>query len=93
MTAKNRFKKVVPLARRFGAALVVGCIDDDKQQAQAVTPAGASWRWRSGRSSCSQKKYGVEPEDIIFDPLVFRSAPATKNYNRLRHRGPSKASV
>ena len=34
---EDRFKKVVPLARRFGAALVVGCIDDDKQQAQAVT--------------------------------------------------------
>ena len=36
---EDRFKKVVPLARRFGAALVVGCIDDDKQQAQAVTRA------------------------------------------------------
>src|SRR5207245_7111623 len=29
---EERFQKVVPLARRFGAALVVGCIDEDKQQ-------------------------------------------------------------
>ena len=34
---EERFQAVVPLARRFGAALVVGCIDDDKEQAQAVT--------------------------------------------------------
>ena len=26
---------MVPLARQFGAALVVGCIDEDAQQAQA----------------------------------------------------------
>ena len=34
---EERFERVVPLARRYGAALVVGCIDEDKQQAQAVT--------------------------------------------------------
>src|SRR5208282_3328484 len=67
---EDRFNKVVPLARRFGAALVVGCIDDDKQQAQAVTRnrklqvAQRSFKLLTG-------KYGVEPEDIIFDPLVF----------------------
>ncbi len=30
---EERFQKVVPLARTFGAALVVGCIDEDKAQA------------------------------------------------------------
>src|SRR5216683_1066252 len=34
---EERFQLVVPLARRYGAALVVGCIDEDKQQAQAIT--------------------------------------------------------
>ena len=34
---EERFEKVVPLARSYGAALVVGCIDEDKAQAQAVT--------------------------------------------------------
>src|SRR5579863_8147294 len=36
---EERFQRVVPLARRYGAALVVGCIDEDKQQAQAITRA------------------------------------------------------
>ena len=34
---EERFEAVVPLAQSFGAALVVGCIDDDKDQAQAIT--------------------------------------------------------
>ena len=76
---EERFKKVVPLARRFGAALVVGCIDEDKQQAQAVT--------RERKLQVAQRsfkllteKYGVEPEDIIFDPLVFPVGTGDKNY-------------
>jgi len=76
---EERFKKVVPLARRFGAALVVGCIDEDKQQAQAVT--------RERKLQIAQRsfkllteKYGVEPEDIIFDPLVFPVGTGDKNY-------------
>ena len=76
---EDRFRKVVPLARRFGAALVVGCIDDDKQQAQAVTRerklqvAERSFRLLT-------EKYGVQPEDIIFDPLVFPVGTGDKNY-------------
>ena len=76
---EERFKKVVPMARRFGAALVVGCIDEDKQQAQAVT--------RERKLQVAQRsfkllteKYGVEPEDIIFDPLVFPVGTGDKNY-------------
>src|SRR6202035_4001970 len=76
---EDRFKKVVPLARRFGAALVVGCIDDNKKQAQAVT--------RQRKLEVAQRsfkllteKYGVEPEDIIFDPLVFPVGTGDKNY-------------
>src|SRR5271166_2687431 len=76
---EDRFQKVVPLALRFGAALVVGCIDDDKQQAQAVT--------RQRKLQVAQRsfkllteKYGVEPEDIIFDPLVFPVGTGDKNY-------------
>ena len=76
---EERFKKVVPLARRFGAALVVGCIDEDKQQAQAVT--------RERKLQVAQRsfqllteKYGVEPEDIVFDPLIFPVGTGDKNY-------------
>ncbi len=45
---EERFEKVVPLARRFGAALVVGCIDEWAWP----SPGSASWRWPSAPSSC-----------------------------------------
>ena len=74
-----RFQAVVPLARRYGAALVVGCIDEDKEQAQAVT--------RQRKLEVAQRsfqilteKYGVAPEDIIFDPLVFPAGTGDRNY-------------
>jgi 5-methyltetrahydrofolate--homocysteine methyltransferase len=76
---EERFHNVVPLARRFGAALVVGCIDEDKQQAQAVT--------RQRKLQIAQRshellttKYGVPAEDIIFDALVFPVGTGDKNY-------------
>ena len=34
---EERFEQVVPLARRFGAALVVGCIDEDPEDGMATT--------------------------------------------------------
>ena len=74
-----RFQAVVPLARRYGAALVVGCIDEDKEQAQAIT--------RERKLEVAQRsfrilteKYGVPPEDIIFDPLVFPAGTGDRNY-------------
>src|SRR5262249_36233872 len=33
----EKFERVTPLARKYGAALIVGCIDEDKLQAQAIT--------------------------------------------------------
>ena len=74
-----RFQAVVPLAQRYGAALVVGCIDDDKQQAQAIT--------RERKLEIAQRshkllteKYNVREEDIIFDPLVFPAGTGDENY-------------
>ena len=74
-----RFQAVIPLAQRFGAALVVGCIDDDKEQAQAVT------RQRKLEVALRShqlltEKYGVPEEDIIFDPLVFPAGTGDANY-------------
>ncbi len=76
---EERFRRVVPLARRYGAALVVGCIDEDKQQAQAIT--------RQRKLAIAERsyellteQYGVEPEDIIFDPLVFPVGTGDRNY-------------
>jgi len=76
---EERFHRVVPMARRFGAALIVGCIDEDKQQAQAVTRA-RKLEIASRSFDLLTTKYGVEPEDIIFDALVFPVGTGDKNY-------------
>ena len=74
-----RFQAVVPLARSYGAALVVGCIDEDKQQAQAVTrERKLEVALRSHQ--ILTEKYGVAEEDIIFDPLVFPAGTGDQNY-------------
>ena len=74
-----RFQSVVPMARRYGAALVVGCIDEDKEQAQALT------RQRKLEVAVRShqiltEKYGVPAQDIIFDPLVFPAGTGDKTY-------------
>jgi 5-methyltetrahydrofolate--homocysteine methyltransferase len=67
---EERFEKVAPLARKYGAALVVGCIDEDKTQGMAVTRARKlAIAERSFR--LLTEKYGVPARDIVFDPLVF----------------------
>ncbi|MSQ11791.1 MAG: methionine synthase [Dehalococcoidia bacterium] len=74
-----RFQAVVPLAKQFGAALVVGCIDDDKQQAQAVSRERKLAVAKRSYTLLTEK-YGVPPEDIIVDPLVFPVGTGDKNY-------------
>src|SRR5712671_5459702 len=76
---EEKFEKVVPIAHDFGAAVVVGCIDEDKLQAQAFT--------RERKLAIAQRsytllteKYGLAPEDIVFDPLVFPCATGDENY-------------
>ncbi|MBM3924453.1 MAG: methionine synthase [SAR202 cluster bacterium] len=76
---EERFKRVVPLARQFGAALVVGCIDEDKKQAQAITRE-RKLQIAERSYKLLTEKYGIPPEDIIFDPLVFPIGTGDQNY-------------
>ena len=76
---EERFQAVVPLARRYGAALVVGCIDDDKEQAQAIT-RGRKLEVALRSAKLLTEKYGVPEEDLIFDPLVFPVGTGDVNY-------------
>src|SRR6266851_4001277 len=76
---EEKLERTCPVARKYGAALVVGCIDEDKLQAQAFT--------RERKLAIAQRsyrlltdKYGVPPEDIVFDPLVFPCATGDANY-------------
>jgi 5-methyltetrahydrofolate--homocysteine methyltransferase len=76
---EEKFERMCPIARAYGAALVVGAIDEDKLQAQAFTRerklavAGRSLALLTG-------KYGIPKEDIIIDPLVFPCATGDENY-------------
>src|SRR5260370_3092279 len=76
---EEKFERVVPIEREFGAAVVVGCIDEDPLQAQDFT--------RERKLAIAQRsynllteKYALAPEDIIFDPLVFPCATGDENY-------------
>jgi 5-methyltetrahydrofolate--homocysteine methyltransferase len=75
----ERYDRVVPLARRFGAALVVGCIDEDKQQGMAVSRERKLAIARRSHEILT-RDYGVPEEDIVFDPLVFPCATGDANY-------------
>jgi len=76
---EEKFERVCPVARAYGAALVAGCIDEDKLQAQAFTrERKLAVAARSVR--LLTEKYGVPATDIIIDPLVFPCATGDENY-------------
>ena len=63
----TRLDKFLTLAREYGAAVVCTCIDTD---GQART---ADWKVRAARAihDIAVGRYGLEPSDLIFDPLVL----------------------
>jgi 5-methyltetrahydrofolate--homocysteine methyltransferase len=76
---EEKFERVCPLASAYGAAVVVGCIDQDPVQAQAFT--------RERKLEIAERSYsllierfGIRAENIIFDPLVFPCATGDENY-------------
>jgi len=73
---EERFEQVVPLARKYGAALVVGCIDETGMavsRARKLEVAERSHALLTG-------KYGMREEDLYFDPLVFPCASGDVQY-------------
>src|SRR3954453_977495 len=73
---RHRFEKVVPLARRFGAALIVGLIDE---KGMAVTGE----RKLEGAPRSYQilvEEMGMAPEDIWWDALVFPCGTGDATY-------------
>ena len=76
---EDRFEKVVPLLRTYGGAVVVGCIDEDKQQGMAVTRARKLAVAERSHALLTEK-YGVPARDLIFDALVFPVGTGDVNY-------------
>ena len=76
---EERFQAVVPLAQRYGAALVVGTIDEDPENGMAVTRERKLEVARRSYTLLTEK-YGFPAEDILFDPLVFPCGTGDAKY-------------
>src|SRR5438046_7176402 len=63
----------------YGGAVVVGCIDEDKQQGMAVTRARKLAVAERSHALLTEK-YGVPARDLIFDALVFPVGTGDVNY-------------
>ncbi|HLG22171.1 MAG TPA: methionine synthase [Candidatus Manganitrophaceae bacterium] len=76
---EERFEKIVPLLKKYGGAVVVGCIDEDPVQGMGVT---RQRKLEIARRSYDllTRKYGLAPRDLIFDALVFPVGTGDANY-------------
>lgn len=63
----ERFEEVVPLIKKYGAAIVVGVIDEEGMALTKERKLAVAER----SYDLLVNKYGVPPVDIIFDPLTF----------------------
>jgi len=63
----TRLDTFLRLAREFGAGVVCTCIDEE---GQART---AAWKLRAARAihDIAVERYGLEPDDLLFDPLAL----------------------
>ena len=63
----TRLDRFLTLARDYGAAVICTCIDTD---GQART---ADWKLRAAKAihDLAVGRYGLEPEDLLFDPLAL----------------------
>ncbi|MFD0682462.1 MULTISPECIES: methionine synthase [unclassified Paenibacillus] len=73
---EEKFESVVPLIHRYGAAAVVGTIDE---RGQAIT-AQDKLQVAQRSHDLLVHKYGMNPKDIIFDPLVFPVGTGDQQY-------------
>nr|WP_151736295.1 methionine synthase [Paenibacillus tengchongensis] len=73
---EEKFEKVAPLIHKYGAAVVVGTIDETGQAIQAEAKLGVARR----SYQLLVHKYGLQPEDLIFDTLVFPVGTGDEQY-------------
>lgn len=76
---EERFEAICPLARAYGAALVVGLIDDDPAQGMGVSRKRKLEIARRSYQLLTEK-YGIRPEDIYWDALVFPCGTGDPQY-------------
>ncbi|MFG0258047.1 MAG: methionine synthase [Phycisphaerales bacterium JB043] len=67
---EEKLAHICRLARRFGAAVVAGTIDDDPEEAMGKT-ADRKLAIAQRIYDLAVNTHGIEPHDIFFDPLVL----------------------
>ena len=67
---EEKFALMCSLARRYNAGLVLGCIDEDPEEAMART-ADRKIEVARRMHSLATEEYGLRSADIFFDPLVL----------------------
>ena len=67
---EERIAHICGMAKKYGAAVVAGTIDEDKQNAMART-AERKIAIATRIRDLAVGKYGLRDEDILFDPLVL----------------------
>ncbi|SMF86421.1 methionine synthase (B12-dependent) [Paenibacillus uliginis N3/975] len=73
---EEKFEKVTPLVHKYGAAVVVGTIDESGQAIHRNDKLNVARR----SYDLLVNKYGIKPEDIIFDTLVFPVGTGDEQY-------------
>ncbi len=76
---EERFESVCPMARQFGAAVIVGTIDDDPQQGMGVS-LERKLEIAERSFQLLTTKYGIPKEDIYWDALVFPCGTGDPQY-------------
>lgn len=81
---EERFEAIAPLVHRYGAAVVVGTIDEEGMGVTAERKLEIAKR----SHDLLVNKYHIPPQDLIFDPLVFPVGTGDEQYI-----GSAKATV
>jgi len=76
---QDKLDQVIPLANKYGAAVIFGCIDEDKLQAQAITVERKLAIAQRAHHDLTSN-YGFPEESILWDPLVFPCGTGDANY-------------
>jgi 5-methyltetrahydrofolate--homocysteine methyltransferase len=66
----EKFDHICGLAKKYGAALVIGSIDEDKEASMART-ADRKLAIAERGFNRATSVHGLAPEDLLFDPLVL----------------------
>jgi len=75
----ERAENVMPLVKKYGAAIIFGTIDEDKEQAMATT-VEKKLQIAKRAYNYLTKEWGFKPQNILFDALVFPIATGDKKY-------------